>query len=106
MKIFSLTIKLLILALLVMIGLLLYMTCSGSSCIVQRIDKMPPEIEKAPWEIQTPTHLYYAEDVSKTGNGDLIISGWYEYFKEKWVYHEDTIKFPKKIYGDILPKRR
>jgi len=105
MKHIGLVIKLLILVGIIMAGVLFYSMCGGGSC-VQRIDEMPPDITKAPWEVRTPTHLYYAEEARELPDGDVSMSGWYEQEKKKWVYHEDMVTLSKSIYGNISYRRR
>lgn len=106
MKAIGLIIRVLILICIIMAGFFIYLTCSGQSCLLQRIDKMSPDVIKVPWEARTRTHVYYAEEGVRFENGDVQLTNWYERVKDKWIFHEGTELFQKKIYGDISLKRR
>ncbi len=99
-------VKLLILIAVIMAGLFVYLTCAGKSCLVQRIDQMPPDALKVPWEIRTPTKMYYAEEAEKTPNGDVVMINWYEPAGKKWLFHKGKEILPRELYGDITLRRR
>lgn len=98
-------ITILIVIIIIMGLVLLLLNCSGGSCI-QRIDEMPPAVEKAAWEIPTHSKMYYAEKVEKNPNGDVVLFNWYEPVGKKWVFHPGFETLPRDIYGTITPKRR
>lgn len=102
----KLIIKIIILIAILMAGLYFYLTCSGQSCLVQRIDKMEPDATKAPFTVITYTHTYFAEKAVKESNGDVIMTGWYEKVKDKWVFHKGAEVIPQRILGDIKIERR
>src|SRR4030042_3255376 len=82
----GLIIKLMVLVILIMLGVFIYMMCSGQP-LVQRIDKMAPDALKFPWETPTPTHIYYSREAIKLDNGDVELTDWYEQIDGKWVLH-------------------
>lgn len=101
---FGCIIKLLIVLALLMGVLFIFLTCSGGSCI-QRIDKTLPSITSAPWEVMTPTHLYYSQNATETKTG-VLITNWYEKSNGKWVYHKGQIELPFRIYGKNIKMNR
>lgn len=89
----------------ILIGILfLINTCFGGSCI-RRIDKSLPAADIAPYEIITPTHVYYAEDVV-SNEGGVLITGWYEQLNGKWIEHETPKLLEYRIYGNIEVRGR
>jgi hypothetical protein len=97
-------IKVLVLLAVIMGIVLLINTCSGGSCI-RKIDKSLPGITEVPWEVTTPTHLYYAKEASDNGES-VTMNVWYEYLSRKWVKHSGNITLEKRIYGEITVRRR
>ena len=94
-----------IIALIIILGIaLLVLQCGGNSCI-RKIDKTLPDISKVPWEVTTPSHLYYADDVLET-DISVTMSGWYEQLDAKWVKQKGAITLDRKIYGRITVRRR
>lgn len=91
--------------LIILLGIVLLINqCSGGSCI-RKIDKSVPDITAAPWEVTTPTHLYYAREAVDNGEA-VIMTDWYEYLNKKWVKHSGNITLEKRIYGEITVNRR
>jgi len=81
-------IKVLALAVLVVIGIFVYVTCSGNTgCGCQRIDKTLPAISAAPYSVTTKTNNYYAEKTLAGENGSVALYGWYEKLDNRWVRH-------------------
>lgn len=98
-------IKLLIVIAIIMGLVFLVLQCSGGSSCIQRIDEMEPDKQIALYEVHTPTHYYLADKVTETKEA-VIMSGWYERIKDKWVYHKTTIELPFSVYGKITYGRR
>lgn len=102
-------IKILVVIILLGVILLLVMQFSGLSCI-RKIDQTLPAIDKVPWEVATPMKLYYAEkaDTLTDDNGivSVVMTGWYENIKGRWIKRSGPILLERRIYGKIEVKRR
>lgn len=87
----SFVLKLLILLIIILvIGFILLQCFGGGSCI-KRIDKTLPDIDTAPWETTTPTHIYYAKKVIDNGIDYIGIVSWYEQINGVWVYRNEEL---------------
>ena len=92
-----------IIILILLLGIaFVFLQCTGG---IRAIDKSLPDITTAPWEITTPTHLYYAEDAKDTGP-EVIMTNWYEQISGKWEYREGIYSLKKELYGEITVRRR
>lgn len=99
-------IKVIIVLIILLAIVFVVLQCGGSSCI-RKIDKSLPSIDVAPWEVTTPTHVYYAEEVNKdVGYGDVDLWNWYEYFNGEWIKRDGLLHLMNTIYGDIKVRRR
>ena len=103
----SFVLKLLILIIIILvIGFILLQCFGGGSCI-KRIDKTLPDIDIAPWEITTPTHIYYAKEVIDNGIDSIDIVSWYEKINDIWVYRKEALPLTDIwLYNEIEFKRR
>jgi hypothetical protein len=93
-----------ILVIIVMGIVLLVNHCTGGGCI-RKIDKTLPDIQAAPWEVTTPTHLYYAREVEDDGD-TVLMMGWYENMDGAWVKRSEPVRLERVIYGRIDVRRR
>jgi len=64
-----------------------------------------PDIEKAPWGIQTytddvPSRVYYAEDVRLEGNMP-IIKGYWSFNGKKFKFNKGEKEFPQSDYSFV-----
>src|SRR4030042_5900592 len=94
MKTVKTLIAILIIVAIILIGLLVYQTCSGHG-LIQRIDKMEPEKTVAPFEVATQSHIYYAVLATLSTDKSVTMKGWDERVDGKWVKHDDSITLPK-----------
>lgn len=86
------------------IGIVVYQSCAGSP-LVQRIDEMPPDIDKAKYQILTMTkHDYYADEAWYNGDGSATIRDYFKLVGKKWRYVEGERIIPKVLKPEI--KRR
>lgn len=97
-------IKIIVVVILILALALVILQCSGGSCI-RKIDNTLPNIQKAPWEVITPTHLYYATEVVENDTA-VIMSGWYEHIGDKWKKQPEDITLERSFYGRIDVKKR
>ena len=97
-------IKIIVIIILLLALVFVFIQCSGSSCI-RKIDNTLPDIQKAPWEVTTPTHFYYASEV-EDNEAAVIMSGWYEREDDKWVKQVGDITLERSFYGRIDVKKR
>ena len=97
-------IKIIIVVILLLALVLVFIQCAGGSCI-RKIDNTLPDIQKAPWEVRTPTHLYYATEVVENDT-TVIMSGWYERTGDKWIKQPEDITLERSFYGRIDVKKR
>lgn len=98
-------IKILLVIALIMGIAFVFLTCTGGSC-VKKINKSLPDVKDAPWQVATPSHLYYSHNATETKTG-VIITNWYEQSgKGNWIFHKDSIELPFSIYGKIQIRRR
>lgn len=89
-----------------MIGFVLLQCFGGGSCI-KRIDKTLPDVNTAPWEIATPTHIYYAKEVIDNGTDSIDIVSWYEQVNNIWIYRNELLSLTEIWpYDEIEFKRR
>jgi hypothetical protein len=88
----------------IMVGVFVFLNCSGGSC-VKKIDQTLPTIAEAPWSVVTPTHLYYSQNVTQIKTGVVMVNWWVQ-SNNKWVYHKDKIELPFSVYGNIQVTRR
>lgn len=79
---------------------LIVMQCSGQSCI-RKIDNTIPGVDIAPYEITTPTHLYYAERVEENKE-TVIMHGWYEYADKKWIKRDLPMSLDRVLYHNKI----
>lgn len=89
-----------------MIGFVLLQCFGGGSCI-KRIDKTLPDVNIAPWEIITPSHVYYAKEVIDNGIDSIDIISWYEQINNIWIYRSELLTLTEIWpYEKIKFKRR
>ena len=100
MKHIGTVIKILILVGIIMLGVIIYITCSGSP-LVQRIDNTLPDRIEAPYEVPTRTHLYYAEQATANDDKSVTMGGWYENMGNKWEFNEGEITLPAVLQPEI-----
>ena len=100
MRHLSLIIKILILVAIIMIGVLIFITCSGQP-IIQKIDKTLPDDIMAPYEVTTRTHLYYATGATENDDGSVTMSEWYERIDDKWVLHNGEETLPPLLRPEV-----
>lgn len=101
--------RLVILGLLLMGGAYAYLTISASSgCRVPEgitESKDAPSIEAAPFIIQTPSRLYYAESAEETPK-IVVLHNYFEMVGKKWVLRHGDLVMNRNAYGKITVKRR
>jgi hypothetical protein len=102
---FGCIIKVLILAVLIVVILFVYLSCSGSSLLgCQRIDKSLPDISRAPFTISTRTGILYAKEASQNSDGSVVLTKWYEKVYDKWVFHEGPDTIPR-VLKPVVKRR-
>ena len=84
-------VKILVLVVLIAAGVFIYFTCSGGNGCIQSIDRSLPDNVKAPYQITTMTHLYYAEYAIQNSDGSAEMRNWYERLEDEWVYREGSV---------------
>lgn len=89
----------------ILLGILLLVNHCTGGMFIHKIDKSLPDIQAAPWEVTTPTHLYYAKDVTD-GSSTVVLDNWYENLDGKWIKHSGELVLEKRLYGRIDVKRR
>ena len=94
-------IKIIILVIIIGILALVFLQCGGMGCVT-KIDRSLPSVAKAPFQVETPTHLYFAAIAVKDKSNDVQMTDWWEEISGSWVYHEVTIVLPSRIYGDKM----
>lgn len=88
-----------------LMGILLALNyCTGGACI-QRIDKTLPDNLAAPYEVSTPTHIYYTKEVDDDGE-TVTMSVWWEKADGKWVKNSGDLLLSRSYYGRIDVRRR
>jgi len=63
-------------------------------------DSKIPNIEAAPWAIQTSTRIYYAQDY-KVVDGVPVIIGFWTLDGENYNYHKGVKDFPAEVWGKV-----
>lgn len=92
-KMLGTIIKILLIVAVLAIGVTVYSTCSGSSCI-RRIDQTLPDATTAPYEVATQTTIYYAGQAYKNDDKSVTMLRWYERIDGKWKLQDDSITLP------------
>ena len=90
-------IKIIVVVILILALALVFIQCAGGSCI-RKIDNTLPTLRIPYAEVTTPTHFYYAQDVTEDDVA-VTMSGWYERIDDKWVKREGDIPLSKDFYG-------
>ena len=97
-------IKVLLLISIVMLIGFVVLQVTGGSCVKRENNSVPP-IEKAAWEVKTPTHVYYSEGVKQTDVGVIMIN-WWENRNNKWILRKGDYLLQNSIYGQIKVIKR
>lgn len=93
---------------LVVAGILVLMILGAANWFMNKTQQ-PPDVEKAPWVIQTysfdemriPSRVYYAEELTILEDGTPVVVGYWKYDGRKFTHINDEKEFPIDIYGEI-----
>ncbi len=64
-----------------------------------------PEVNAAPYIVQTTSRAYYAVDVNETSVAVTLVN-YYETINGKWVYRESQLILRRSVYGQITVSKR
>ncbi len=65
----------------------------------------PPNVQEAPWAIQTSSRVYYAKEITNA-KGNLAIRDYWISDGGGWKEYKTEIVFDKRLYGQINIIRR
>jgi len=97
---------LLVVVIIVLVLLFLFLQFFGGGSFIRKIDRTLPPAGTAPYQVETPTRIIYAESAGRLSDSSVEITGWYEKIDEKWVRHDSTLVLDISMYSEIKVVRR
>ncbi len=64
------------------------------------IQPYPEHYPKGEFAVQTASRLYFTDNFTDNVSA-VTLTGYWEYTKDKWVYHKTAFSMARKYFGDI-----
>ena len=95
---------------LLILAIILFVIVSFGSCLITKIFYDVPDVQSAPWAIQSysndefriPSRFYLASDVDTLPDGTIVARApWWSYDGKKYHKQKEDKPFPVNLYGKI-----